>query len=131
VVSYPVTHFALTAEDADTVRRLHASGAETAVLARARELGAGAVEQISTDRAWGPIELSLRGRHRIAGGQSVCGRREYDIRLLDTDEVSATAAALPEVSQAWLRERFAQRVLAEKPGPVARRTDKYPVVLED
>jgi hypothetical protein len=117
-VSCPVTHFTLTAEDADTLRRLHASGAETAVLARTRELDAGAVERISTDQAWGPIDLCLRGYHRIAGGQSVFGRREYDISLLDTDEVSATAAALSEVSQAWLRERFAQRVLAEKPGPV-------------
>jgi hypothetical protein len=117
-VSYPVTHLALTAEDADTLRRLHASGEETAVLARARELDAAAVERVSTDAAWDPIDLCLRGYHRVGGGQSVFGRRDYDIRLLDTDEVPVTAAALSEVSQEWLRERFAQRVLAENPGPV-------------
>jgi hypothetical protein len=117
-VSYPVTHLMLTAEDADALRRLHASGAEMAVLARARELGVSEVERLSTDQAWEPIDLCLRGYHRIAGGQSVFDRRDYDIKVLDADEVAATAAALSGVNREWLQDRFGQRVLAENPGPV-------------
>src|ERR1700678_387333 len=60
-VTYTVTHLMLTAEDADTLRRLHASGEETAVLTRARGLDAGAAERLSTDQAWEPIDLCLRG----------------------------------------------------------------------
>ncbi|HEY1625930.1 MAG TPA: DUF1877 family protein [Streptosporangiaceae bacterium] len=117
-MSYPVTHLTLTAEDAGTLRRLHASGAEVAVLARARELSAGAVERFTTDRAWEPIDLCLRGYHSVGGGQSVFGRRDYDIRVLDAGEVAVTATALSAVSQEWLRDRFARRLLAEKPGPI-------------
>ena len=113
-----VTHFMLTSEDADGLRRLHAAGEDTAVLARVRELGAGAGERLSTDQAWQPIDLCLRGYHRVGGGEPVFGRRDYDIRLLDADEVTGTAAALAEVGQAWLRERFTQRLLAPNPGPV-------------
>jgi hypothetical protein len=117
-VTYTVTHLMLTAEDADTLRRLHASGEETAVLTRARGLDAGAAERLSTDQAWEPIDLCLRGYHRIGGGQSVFDRRDYDIKVLDADEVAVTAAALSEVSQEWLRDRFTQRLLAHNPGPV-------------
>ena len=117
-MTYTVTHLMLTAEDADTLRRLHASGEETAVLTRARGLDAGAAERLSTDQAWEPIDLCLRGYHRMGGGQSVFGRRDYDIRLLATDEVPVTAAALSEVSQEWLRERFEQRLPRPNPGPV-------------
>ncbi len=117
-MGYLVAHLMLTAEDAGMLRRLHASGGDTAVLARVRELGAGAVERLSTDQAWGPIDLCLRGYYRIGAGEPVFGRRDYDIRLLDTDEVTAAAAALSGVGQAWLRERFTQRLLAPNPGPV-------------
>ena len=117
-MSYLVAHFMLTAGDADRLRRLHAAGEDPAVLARVRELGAGAGERLSTDQAWPPIDLCLRGYHRVGGGELVFGRRDYDIRLLDADEVAGTAAALSGVGQAWLRERFTQRLLAPSPGPV-------------
>ena len=117
-MGYLVTHLMLTAEDAGLLRRLHASAEDTTTLARVKELDAKAVERVSTDQAWGPIDRCLRGYYRLGGGEPVFGRRDYDIRLLNQAEVAATAAALSGVDQAWLRERFAQRVLAPNPGPV-------------
>jgi uncharacterized protein DUF1877 len=120
-VSYRVTHLMLTDEDADALRNLHASGQDMAVLARVRELAAGVQEGLSTDQAWEPIDLCLRGYYRVSEGESVFGRRDYDIKVLDADQVAAATAALSGVSQEWLGDRFAQRVLAEKPGPVQAR----------
>ena len=61
-VSYPVTHFALTAEDAGLLRRWHASGEDATVLARVRELAASSASaRVSTDQEWEPI----RGRQMV------------------------------------------------------------------
>jgi Domain of unknown function (DUF1877) len=117
-VSYPVTHVALTAQDADMLRRLHASGEEATVLARARDLATSTVERLSVDQAWEPIRRCMVGDHPLGAGQSVFDRRDYVIKLLDAGEVTTTAAALAEVSQAWLRERFEKRTLPPNPGPV-------------
>jgi hypothetical protein len=63
-MGYLVTHPMLTAEDAGLLRRLHASGEDATALARVKELGANAVERVSTDQAWGPIDRCLRGPRR-------------------------------------------------------------------
>jgi hypothetical protein len=115
-VSYPVTHLALTAEDADALRHLHASGEDVAVLARVRELAAGPAGQLTLQQTWEPIRRCLAGHHALGRGESVFGRRHHVISLLEAGEVAATAAALAEVSQAWLRERFEDRVLPPSPG---------------
>jgi hypothetical protein len=117
-VSYPVTYLALTAEDAGLLRRWHASGAEATVLARVRDLAAGSAERLWVDQAWEPIRRCLVGYYPLGGGQSVFGRRDYVINLLDADEVAATAAALAEVSRSWLGERWEQRAPRPNPGPV-------------
>ena len=117
-MSYPVTHLTVTAEDAGGLRDLHAADEDTAVLARVRELVANAEERLSTGAAWEAIDSCLRGHHLIGGGESVFDRRERDIRLLDGDAVAQTAAVLSGVGEAWLRERFTERVLAPVPGPV-------------
>ena len=82
-MSYPVTYLVLTAEDAGTLHRWHASGDEAAVLARVRELVTSSVERLSIDREWEPIRRRLVGYHPVGGGQSVFGRRDYDVNLLD------------------------------------------------
>jgi hypothetical protein len=117
-VSYPVTHVSLDAADAAALHDLHAAGQDMSVLARAKELAAGAEWRVSTDDAWPPIELCLRRDHRLAAGEPVFGRRDYEIRLLGPAAAAATAATLAGISRAWLRERFADAVLAERPGPV-------------
>jgi hypothetical protein len=105
-MSYPVTHLMLSAEEAGELRRLHASGEEAAVLSRVRELGTSPAEILSIDRTWEPMRRCLVGYYAFRGGQSVFGRRDYVINLLDTDEAATAAAALGDVSQSWLRERF-------------------------
>jgi len=56
-LSYPVTHLALTAEDAVALRRLAAPpGDDAAVLGRARELAAAAASRLVIDAEWRPIE---------------------------------------------------------------------------
>jgi hypothetical protein len=117
-VGYPVTHLALTGEDAALLRRWHASGEDAAVLARVRELAAGSVARVSTDQAWEMIRRCLVGYHPISDGEPVFGRRDYLIELLDPGAVAAAATALAEVSQEWLRERFEQRLPRPNPGPV-------------
>ena len=117
-VSYPVTHVALEAAEAAALHDLHAAGQDMSVLARARELAAGAEWRVSTDDAWAPIELCLRRDHRLAAGEPVFGRRDYDVRLLGPAAVAASAATLAGISRDGLRERFADIVLAERPGPV-------------
>jgi hypothetical protein len=117
-VSYPVTHVALTAEEASLLRRWHASGDDATVLARVRDLAISSAERLSIDQAWEPIRRCMVGYHPLGAGQSVFGRRDYVITLLDAGEAATTAAALAEVSQAWLRERFEQRMTPRNPGPV-------------
>jgi|GEM_PF-4481974 len=120
VVSYPVTHLMLTTEDVDSLRRLHAAGHDLAVLARARELDADAAEPLRTELGWAEIDSSLRGYYLIHAGESVFGRRDFDIKVLDAGRVASTGAALAAVSRDWLRERFTERVLQELPGPIQR-----------
>jgi hypothetical protein len=66
-VGYPVTHIALTGEDAGLLRRWHASDEDAAVLTRVRELAAGSVARVSTDQAWEPIRRCLVGYHPAPG----------------------------------------------------------------
>lgn len=117
-MSYPVTLLALTAEDAGLLRYLHAAGDDAGVLARVRELTASSAEQLTIHREWEPIRRCLVGSPAIVRGQSVFGRRDYLIDLFERAEVTAIAAALAEVSLAWLRERFSERVPASEPGLV-------------
>ena len=117
-MGYPVTHLALTGEDASLLRRWHAAGEDAAVLARVRELAASSAARVSTDQAWEPIRRCLVGYHPISDGEPVFGRRDYIIELLDPGAVAAAAAALAEVSQEWLRERFESRSPRPNPGPV-------------
>ncbi|MGH3149489.1 MAG: DUF1877 family protein [Streptosporangiaceae bacterium] len=116
-MSYPVTHLALTAEDAGLLRRWHASGEDAAVLARVRELAASSVARVSTDQAWEPIRRCLAGFHPISNGEPVFSRRDYIIELLDPAAVAAAASALAEVSREWLRERLENRSPRPNPGP--------------
>ena len=117
-MSYPVAYLALAAEEAGLLRRWHESGAEAAVLARVRELATSSAERLSIEQEWEPIRRCMVGYHPLGAGRSVFSRRDYVIKLLAADEVAATAAALAEASQAWLRERFEQRSPLPNPGPV-------------
>jgi hypothetical protein len=117
-VSYPVTHLALTAEEARGLRDRHASGDDAAVLARVRELAASSAEQLTLHRTWEPIRRCLVGSPAVRRAESVFGRRDYLIELAEAAEVAATAAALAEMSLAWLRARFDERVPPSDPGLV-------------
>jgi hypothetical protein len=114
-VNYPVTYLAVTAEKAAALRRWHASGQDAAVLARVRKLAASPAAGPTLDQAWEPIRRCLVGYHPLGGGEPVFGRRDYVITLPDAGQ---GAAALAEITQAWLRERFETRfALGPGPGP--------------
>jgi hypothetical protein len=117
-VSYPVTYVALNPAEASRLRERHGAGDDLAVLARARELAVSGEWRVSTDEAWPAIRRCLGAEVGVAAGEPVFGRRDHDVRLIDPAATAVTAAALARVGRDWLRERFAERVLAPLPGPV-------------
>lgn len=115
------THLAVSAEEADMLRRLHADGAEAPLRGRVRELLTRDTGKFSTNWYWETIKRCLSGggladdsAHRplgdaVLGGDAIFDRPGHVIRvvrLLPANDVARTALALATVDADWLRQRY-------------------------